>query len=688
MTVFRGRKGQQAIRRSAPASQNDLRQPGATAGGPWLRALLASSAVMLVGFLGGCDRSRETTVTAQGAQPPSEAVAATDGLGTAGEQGTRGPDADSIRPNPLREAYFGNLHVHTGWSFDATTNGSLTSPDDAYRWARGEPIAGAAGLPDLRILKPLDWYAVSEHAEYLGVLPLMADESNPLSEHPLAEGIYGGDPDAAFAAYQEISNQIYGVPPSPDPVLYAPELRRTLWGQVVDVANAHYQPGEFTTFPAFEWTAAPNWQNLHRVVLFRDARNLPEMPLTAMDTSVPAELWAWMKQQRDNGAALLAVPHNGNASDGLMFPTGEAFGGVTVDADYAKARTRNEPLFELTQIKGTSEVFPTMNPNDEFADFEIWDYTLSPDAVPPSRRRGGYAREALIRGMKYAQEGRHNPFKFGFIGDSDTHNAAASIEEDNYTGKFGFEQEPRHRLEGPPGVPESAIAQVQRFSSGGVAGVWAESNTREAIFDAMMRRETFATSGPRLKVRMFAGYDYVDDLLETADWLQAAYARGVPMGGDLPAATDGVAPTFLVAATKEAEGANLDRIQIVKGWIENGEQSERIYDVALSDGRSDGGVAVGNTVDVATASYTNDIGAAQLLASWTDPDFDPAVPALYYARVLQIPTPRWSTYDAARLGIDVPEGLPKAIQERAWTSPIWYSPAGSASDQDQAESPQ
>ena len=538
----------------------------------------------------------------------------------------------------------------------------------------GEATTGAEGLPQLQILRPLDWYAVSDHAEYLGVLPLMGHPDSPLSQHPLASGIFGGDPDAAFAAYQEISDQIYGVPPSPDPDLYSQELRRTLWSDVVETTDAQYDPGRFTTFPAFEWTSAPNWQNLHRVVLFRNSETLPEMPLTAMDTSVPSDLWAWMDQQRANGSTLLAVPHNGNASDGMMFPVGEAHGGVAVDAEYAAARMRNEQLFELTQIKGTSEVYPTMSPNDEFADFEVWDYTLSPDAVPPRNRLGGYAREAVIRGMRYELEGRGNPFKYGFIGDSDTHNAAASIEEDNYTGKFGFEQEPRHRLEGPPGVPESAIQQVQRFSSGGVAGVWAESNTRGAIFDAMIRRETFATAGPRMRVRMFAGYDYADGVMDRADWLEAAYDDGVPMGGDLSAPPEGGAPTFLIAAMKEPDGANLDRIQVVKGWIEDGEQMERIYDVALSGDRTDGSQAVGNTVDVATASYTNDIGADELTVAWTDPEFDPGVPALYYVRVLQIPTPRWSTYDANALGVDVPEGLPTSIQERAWSSPIWYTP--------------
>lgn len=585
--------------------------------------------------------------------------------------------AQEIKPNPLRDAYFGNLHVHTGWSFDAYINDSITTPDSAYRWAKGEAISAGEGLPDLQILRPLDWYAVSDHSEYIGVLPLMEDKSNPLSQHPLAADITGDDPEAAFAAYGKLSDTIYEH--HPDEELNDPKIRRTVWAEIVKTADEHYKPGTFTTFPAFEWTSAPDWRNLHRVVLFRDSTHVPDMALSAMDTDVPAELWKWMELQRESGAQLLAVPHNGNASDGTMFPVGQAYGDVNVDGDYAAARMRNEPLFELTQIKGTSEVYPPMSPNDEFADFEIWDYTLSPDAVPPEHRLGGYAREAIIRGLKYQQEGRGNPFKYGFIGDSDTHNAAASIEENNYTGKFGFELDPRHRLEGPPGVPESAIEQVRRFSSGGVAGVWAESNTREALFDAMVRKETFATSGPRLKVRLFGGYAYPEDVMDRSQWLQTAYDGGVPMGGDLGVAPEGGAPTFLVAATKEPDGANLDRIQIVKGWVENGEQKERIYDVALSDGRKpDGSGAikpVGNTVDVATASYTNDIGATELMANWTDPDFDPAKPAVYYARVLQIPTPRWSTYDAAKLGVEVPKGLPASIQERAWTSPIWYTPS-------------
>ncbi|WP_353476791.1 DUF3604 domain-containing protein (plasmid) [Salipiger sp. H15] len=580
--------------------------------------------------------------------------------------------AQDVPTNPLREAYFGNLHVHTAWSFDANINGAVSGPDEAYRWARGEAIPGGGGGPDLKILRPLDWYSVGDHAEYLGALPLMGDPDSPVSKHPLAAAISGDDATASFAAYTEILDGISNR--RNDPILGDPALLASVWQKIVAIADQHYKPGEFTTFAGFEWTSNPGWRNLHRVVIFRDTENVSDHAFSAIESDREEDLWAWMDLQRESGAELLAVPHNGNASDGLMFPIGTSYGGSDIDSAYAETRMRNEPLYEITQIKGTSEVYPAISPNDEFANFELWDYTLASTATPPEHKVGGYMREALIRGMALEAEGKGNPFKYGFIGDSDTHNAASTIEENNYTGKFGFENNPEHRLEGPPGVSEAAAQQVRQFSSGGLAGVWAESNTREAIFDAMVRKETFATSGVRMRVRMFGGYDYAEGMMESADWLQAAYDGGVPMGGNLPAAPEGVAPTFLLAAIKEANGANLDRIQVIKGWVENGEQKEQIYDVALSGGRTDGSEPVGNTVDVAEASYTNDIGAADLMAAWTDPDFDPAVPAVYYARVLQIPTPRWSTYDAKTLGVEVPEGLPTSIQERAWTSPIWYTP--------------
>jgi hypothetical protein len=589
------------------------------------------------------------------------------------------PSAARAATNPLREAYFGNFHVHTSYSFDGYTNGCVTGPDDAYRWAKGEAIPGGGGGGDLKIKTPLDWYVVSDHAEYLGVFRKMEDPASPFSKLPIAKRITSGDQKVAFEAFAEVLNKMSAG--ESDPRLSDPETSKSIWQEVVRIADKHYAPGRFTTFPGFEWTSNPGQRNLHRVVVFKTSEHVPDVPLSALDSDKPEDLWAWMDAQRARGATLLAIPHNGNASDGLMFPEGPSYGGSAVNGAYAETRMRNEPVYEISQIKGTSETHPLLSPNDEFAGFELWDYTLSADARPPAHKKGGYAREAVIRGLQLEAQGRGNPFKYGFIGDSDTHNSASTPEEDNYTGKFAIENDPKHRLLGPPGFTEANKKQLREFSSGGLAGVWAKANTREDIFDAVERKETFATSGPRIKVRFFGGFELSGDVLEADDWLEQAYAKGVPMGGDLippRGGIEGKAPVFLVHAIKEPDGANLDRIQIVKGWIEGGTQHEKIYDVALSDGRkpdASGKVPpVGNTVNVEHATYTNDIGDAELRAVWTDPDFDPAQHALYYVRVLQIPTPRWSTYDAARLGVAVPKGLPASIQERAWTSPVWYKP--------------
>ncbi len=583
----------------------------------------------------------------------------------------------AVALNPQREVYFGNFHIHTAWSFDAYINGAASDPDGAYRWARGEEIPGGGDGTPLKIKVPLDWYIVSDHAEYLGALPLMADPDSPASKHPLAAAITGDDPKASFDAYTEILDGISHR--RRDDILGDPVLARTIWSQVTETADAHYEPGKFTTFAGFEWTSNPDWRNLHRIVFFADTRQLPAAPLSAIDSDVPEDLWRWMDGLRDRGSEVLAIPHNGNASDGLMFPIETSYGGSKLDPAYAETRMRNEPLYEISQIKGTSEVHPSLSPNDEFGGFELWDYTLASTATPPEQKRGGYMREALIRGLQLQQGGRGNPFKYGFIGDSDSHNSAAAIEEDNYSGKFGFENDPGHRLNGPPGVSKAAAKQVRQFSSGGVAAIWARANTREEIFAAIARKETYATSGPRMKVRFFGGYGLEADTLQAADWLDTAYSRAVPMGGDLPRAPEGASPHFLVAAMKEADGANLDRVQVIKGWVdEDGNTHEKIYNVALSDDRKAGadGTAppVGNTVNPKTASYTNTIGAEQLFAVWSDPDFDPRQHAVYYARVLEIPTPRWSTFDAVRLGVEPPADLPVSIQERAWTSPIWYTP--------------
>ena len=462
-----------------------------------------------------------------------------------------------------------------------------------------------------------------------------------------------------------------------DPVLSNPALARSVWSEIVKAADANYIPGKFTTFAGFEWTSNPGERNLHRVVVFRDTAHLPELVLSALESSDPETLWKWMDVQRAHGSVVLAIPHNGNASDGRMFETVK-FDGKPIDAAYNKARAANEPLYEISQIKGTSETHPDLSLTDEFAGFEQWDYTLSADGERPTHRKGSFARQALLDGLTQDAAGNGNPFKFGFIGDSDTHNAAGSHEEYNFTGKFAFENNAKERLTGTPGATASQIKQIQEFSSGGLAGVWAPENTREAIFDAMQRKETFGTSGPMMKVRFFGSFDYAVDDINKSDFVKSAYAKGVPMGGDLKRGA-GKAPTFLVMALKDPKSGTRDRIQIIKGWLDKaGEQHEKIFDVAWSGDRkigADGKLpAVGDTVDIKTATYTNDIGAAQLATGWTDPDFAPDQRVFYYARVIEIPTPRWNTYDAARLNMASLTDVPATIQERAWSSPIWYTP--------------
>ena len=623
--------------------------------------LVAALLVALSGFVAACARN-----------PPAPAAPALNETRSAPAVAV----ATRATANPGRNAYFGNVHVHTGYSFDAFTNGSKTVPQDAYDWAQGKAITGSGLGPDIRIVTPLDFYAVSDHAEYMGVFNQMADPDSPFSKLPIAGRVTSPDAGTRMAAFAEVLRDMSTG--HSDPRLADPAAARSIWAEIVRAADANYVPGEFTTFAAFEWTSNPDKRNLHRVVMFRDTNKLPELVMSALDSDKPEALWAWMDGLRAKGSTLLAIPHNGNASDGLMFELVKS-DGKPIDADYNKARASNEPLYEISQIKGTSETFPSLSPNDEFAGFEQWDYTLSADSERPTHRRGSFARPALLDGLSQDAGGNGNPFKYGFIGDSDTHNAAGSNEEFNYSGKFAFENNPKVRVEGLPGATAGQEQQVREFSSGGLAGVWAEENTREAIFDAMQRKETFGTSGTMIKVRFFGGWNFAAGDLAGPGFVKAGYSRGVPMGGDLKGAS-GKAPSFMVMASKDPKSGNLDRIQVVKGWLDaKGGQHEKVYDVAWSGDRKPdpktGKVPpVGNTVDIATAEYTNSVGAAELSAAWSDPDFDPSVRAFYYARVLEIPTPRWSTRDAVKLGVPIPTGLPATIQERAWTSPIWYTP--------------
>jgi hypothetical protein len=571
--------------------------------------------------------------------------------------------------------YFGAVHVHTNYSFDAYTNGTLTTPAHAYQWARGKNIPGSKGGPDLKVKTPLDFYAVSDHAEWMGVFKEMENPDSPLSKHPIAPRITSDDANTAMQAFAEhLRNFSMG---KRDPALDDPAIKKSVWADIVKTADDYYVPGEFTTFPAFEWSSNPEMRNLHRVVVFENSTIVPKMAFSSLDSSDPQDLWAWMDAQRGKGSTLLAIPHNANASDGLMFSM-QTFSGEPLDKGYAEVRMRNEPLYEITQIKGTSETHPALSPDDQFAGFELWDYTLSADALRPTHRQGSYVRKALLDGMSLQVGGKGNPFRYGFIGDTDTHNAGASHEEFNYSGKFAFENDPRHRLFGFKGQPAGQVQQVREFSSGGLAGVWASENTREAIYAAMLRRETFGTSGPMIKLRFFGGWSFSAEDSAAKDFVARGYAGGVPMGGQL-SANEGKAPSFIVWAAKDPNSGNLDRVQMVKGWIDaDGKQHERVHDIVWSGDRKPDARGklppVGNTVDAKKGTYGNTIGESQLSGTWSDADFDPSRHAFYYVRVLEIPTPRWSTRDAAALGVEVPGGLPTSIQERAYSSPIWYTP--------------
>ncbi len=580
--------------------------------------------------------------------------------------------------DPLKNAYYGDLHVHTSWSPDAFTQSVRTTPQDAYDFAKGKAIDHAAGYK-IQLREPLDFYAVTDHSEYMGVLPGLLDPNNPLSQNPIAEKIKSPDPDVRTGATLEIVGSI--ATNKPIPAFVDPEVSRSIWQEIVKIADDNYEPGKFTTFPAYEWTSLgpDSYQNLHRNIIFRNSDNVPELPFSSFDSVNPEDLWDFMDDLREQGITLLAIPHNSNLSDGIMFPMKDSFG-KPIDKAYAEQRMRNEPLVEATQIKGTSETHPLLSDTDEFAGFELSDrlaFSIATTGESPlGQPKGSYVRDAYKTGLVFEEGVGVNPYKFGMVGSTDTHNSGAPIEEDSYFGKLGLED----------GTPEARLLNdtplsnfVRSWGASGVAAVWAEENTREAIYDAFARKETFATTGPRIRVRLFGGWDFSNTDANSNDFVKIGYEKGVPMGADLAAKPDTAqAPTFMVAAMKDPNTANLDRIQIVKGWSKNGQSYEKIYDVALADGRkvnpkTGEATPVGNTVDVSTATYKNTIGDAQLATFWQDPDFDPEARAFYYARVLEIPTPRWSTFDALKLGITPPS--PATIQERAYTSPIWYTPS-------------
>jgi len=573
--------------------------------------------------------------------------------------------------NPLRNAYFGELHLHTSWSFDAFSfQNTVTDPDAAYRYAKGESVRHMNGQQVQR-RTPLDFAAVTDHAEYMGVAQLFNDANHPLYQKPVAAKFRSKDPAEGKEAYLELGGAIAGLS-KPDPDLIDPKIVGPVWQKVQQFAEQHNAPGRFTTFIAFEWTSTPNSNNLHRNVIFGGTA-VPELPFDSMQSERPEDLWTYVDTARGKGSEVLVIPHNANISNGLMFQTKDS-DGKPFTAAYAQRRQEMETLHEMIQLKGASETAPSLAPNDEFAGFEHYMFQLGTGKKLPDRPTS-FIREGYKSGLALGQTLGVNPFKFGLVGGSDSHDGTAAPEEGNFNGGHGnFDSSPEKRL-----VEKDPLADKTKWSAAGLTGVWAEENTRESIIAALKRKETYATSGTFIRPRFFAGWGYPADLVQSQEWLRAAYDQGVPMGGNLPARpADAPAPTFVVSATKDPKSGNLDRIQIVKGWVDpKGGTHEKIYDVALSDGRtvdaaSGKAPAVGDTVDVKTATYTNDIGDAELSAVWSDPDFDAAVPAFYYARVLEIPTPRWTTYDAVKLKIAAPE--PATLQERAWTSPIWYTP--------------
>ncbi|WP_445358124.1 DUF3604 domain-containing protein [Microbulbifer sp. ANSA005] len=583
-----------------------------------------------------------------------------------------------------RNVYFGDTHVHTGWSVDAGLDGAILTPGDAYRFALGETVTSNSGLK-AKLSRPYDWFMITDHSDGMGVISEIID-GNPemMSNATLKkwhEALISGSEEATNEAKSEVI-VLQSEGKLPEQVM-DPKWMKSAWEKTVEAAEKYYKPGEFSTFIAFEWTVnADGGDNLHRNIIFRDGadRTKTLLPLTTFDTENPVKLWEWMKAYEDKtGGRVLAIPHNGNMSNGRMFIERQ-FDGSELTPEWAQMRARYEPLYELVQVKGQSESHPALSPEDEFANWDLWDRgNLILKPKPPGALQYEYWREALKSGLRLEEKLGTNPFVLGANAATDTHTGLSTPDQGNFFGKFKtLEPSNKERWAFPllKGVGGEYFGWEQAAS--GVTGVWANENTREAIWDAMYRKETFATTGPRISVRFFGGYDYNDEDIH-GDLVANGYKKGVPMGGKLPQASEGQAPTFLIAALKDPEGANLDRIQIIKGWLDSsGLTREKIFNVKWSGSRKLDTVGklppVGTTVDMKTAEYTNSIGSPQLIAVFKDPDFNPKERAVYYLRALEIPTPRWTLFDKVRFGIEMDEKVPLTQQGRAFSSPIWYSP--------------
>ena len=625
--------------------------------------------LMAVACLAACERpstSAEETTTTE--------------LPVAGTE-AGGSSAQAAAGNPLRNAYFGDTHIHTILSFDAYLFGTRRTPDDAYEFAKGAAIEHASGF-SMQMKKPLDFLAVSDHAFYLGMMRALGDPDGPLAQHRLSGAIQGAtSAEGSLVAFGAVLGHLRDLKPGAEDDLDNRDVARSAWDEIIAAAERHNDPGRFTTFVGYEYTSSgPAMENLHRNVIFRGSA-VPAQPFARLDSLDPEDLWDWMDANRARGMESIAIPHNSNGSNGWMFSSTRYDSDEPLDAAYAEQRMRNEPLVENSQVKGTSDTHPLLSPNDEWADFEIYPVRVASNL--PSQPSGSYTREALINGLVFQEQQGFNPFKFGVIAASDTHNAAGSFEEDNYWSKTGLTDiEPHLRgsvplPDSPPDDPQYSQAASQYFGASGLAGVWAESNTRDAIFDAFRRKETWSTSGTHIKVRFFGGEKLSADMLASDDVIAQAYANGVPMGGDLTRSEQ--APAFYVWAAKDPDYNNLQRLQMVKGWVEDGQPREAVIDIACADG-----LAVdpatnrcpdnGARVDLSDCSVTPGKGAAELSVIWRDPEFDPEQHAVYYVRVLENPSCRWSTYDAIRTGVAPRPDMHATIQERAWSSPIWYTP--------------
>ncbi|MGI1664240.1 DUF3604 domain-containing protein [Palleronia sp. KMU-117] len=619
-------------------------------------------------------------------------VVISDGLPAAFPPAPYSPNAGADYPD---EVFFGDMHVHTMLSADAGGAGATLLPDDAYRFAMGEEVVSTTGQR-VQLSRPLDFFMLTEHSDGMGViLDILTGAPNILAEPigaALHEAFNRGGTDAQEAVWEMIG--LFSRGELPEALLYEPgnPAFDRVWNEIIDAAEQFYVPGQFSTFVAFEWTPFVNGNNLHRNVIFRDGADkvsqiAPFTTTPPVGSPNPRDLWAWMQTYEDDtGGQVLAVPHNGNLSNGIMFPLVDTFAdNAPLDADYARLRQAWEPLYEVTQVKGDGEAHPLLSPDDAFADYETWDFgnlDMS-EAKTPEMLPGEYARSGLQRGLLLERELGVNPFKFGLVGATDTHTGLATFDESNFFGKFvSYEPNPGRATHLSQANPDLGLERLGwTDAASGITAVWATENTREAIFDAMARREVYATTGPRIKVRLFGGWDYPADAAVSPDMVGTGYRGGVPMGGDLrPRPATASAPRFIASALRDPDGANLDRLQIIKGWVDaEGATREQVYDVAWSDGRvpdAQGALPpVGSTVDLSGPTWTNTIGAVELAVVWQDPDFDPALPAFYYARVIEIPTPRWTAYDAVAFDLDLPEDIPLITQERAYTSPIWYTPS-------------